>query len=84
VTFVLNIIINTISLIKKNNILNNHYYADIDLHYPQYCFATCIQKRYISRNLPNLKIKAVKFYENALLQKKEIILENTDKAFVYR
>jgi group I intron endonuclease len=76
--------INTISLIKKINFLNNHIFADLDLHYPQYCFTTCIQKRYISRNLPNLKIKAVKFYENALLQKKEIILENTDKAFIYR
>ena len=51
-----------------------------------YCplpFGACF-KRYISRGLPNLKIKAVKFYENALLQKKDIIIENTDKAFVYR
>ena len=38
----------------------------------------------MSRGLPNLKIKAEKYYENALLQKKKIIIENAEKAFVYR
>jgi group I intron endonuclease len=41
-------------------------------------------KRFLSRGLPNLKIKAEKYYENALLQKNKIIIENAEKAFVYR
>jgi hypothetical protein len=41
-------------------------------------------KRFLSRGFPNLKIKAEKYYENALLQKIKIIIENTEKAFVYR
>jgi group I intron endonuclease len=43
-----------------------------------------IFKRNLSRGLPILTDAPVKFYENALEQRRQIMLENRDKAFVYR
>jgi group I intron endonuclease len=43
-----------------------------------------IFKRNLSRGLPRLKDKPVKFYGNALKYKKEIMQDNKDKSFIYR